>query len=161
MKAITTIPRYVYIYILIHYLNFAFFSLTEDYFLYKVQKVNRSSKFSVSLKFNLDGSLRGHSMKFFPLFVLTWKPRFSGHLYGILKKEGKKINFSNTYYFISTVSSSRNNSKFAKKKKKFNKPFGKKHNRMSVKSRVLHFCHPDRAGKGLRWTQMSFTAQKP
>lgn len=115
----------IYIYILIHYLNFAFFSLTEDYFLYKVQKVNRSSKFSVSLKFNLDGSLRGHSMKFFPLFVLTWKPRFSGHLYGILKKEGKKINFSNTYYFISTVSSSRNNSKFAKKKKNLTSHLGR------------------------------------
>lgn len=74
--------------ILIYYLNFAFFfSLIEGNFLYKVQKVHRSSKCSVSLKFNLDCSLRGHSVKFCPLFVLTWKPCLSGCLYEILRKE--------------------------------------------------------------------------
>lgn len=40
---------------------------------------------------------------------------------------------SNSYYYISTMSSSRNKSEFEKKNYKFNRPFGKKCNRMSVK----------------------------
>lgn len=82
-------------YILIYYLNLGGFYLIEGNFLYKVQKLHRSSTFSVSLKFNFDCILRGHSAKFPPLFVLTWKPCFSGCLYEILRKEEKKINFSN------------------------------------------------------------------